>query len=136
MIKIWEYKNIFSSELSSFKYNRYWNDILFFTNHSDLPFLISKNGVPSSSLAPILALTQVFLILTYFPFSSNMNCSIITLCLWSRKQKLYGKNIKFSDLASLVTLRICFGLQDNSDAPFTHLFYLTLHHVKFEEWPE
>ena len=47
----------------------------FFTNYSDLLFLaLSKNQVPSSSLAFRLGLTQVFLFLTYFP-SLNMNSS-------------------------------------------------------------
>ena len=51
---------------------------------------------------------------------------------------MYGKNVKFSNLVSLVALGICFGLQDNLDAhaPFMHLFYLILHHVNLEEWPE
>ena len=30
--------------------------------------------------------------------------------------------LNFSNLASLVALRVCFGLQDNSDAPFTRPF--------------
>ena len=77
MINIWEYQNTFSSDLSSFKCIRYGNDILFLTNYIDLSCLmLSKNGVPSSSLASTLALTQVFLFLTYFP-SSNMNSSIM-----------------------------------------------------------
>ena len=46
------------------------------------------------------------------------------------------KIFKFSSLASLVALRVCFGLQDNSDGPIKHLFHLILHHVKFEKWPE
>ena len=36
---------------------------------------------------------------------------------------MYGKNVNFSNLASLVALRVCFGLQGNSDVPFTHPFY-------------
>ena len=98
MINIWEYQNAFS-DLSSLKYVSYGNDILFLTNYSDLSFLFSilcESGVPSSSLASKLALTQVFLFLTYFP-SSYMNSSIIQLCLWSRKWKLYGKKVKFSN---------------------------------------
>ena len=31
-----------------------------------------------------------------------------------------GKNVKFSNLASLVALKVCFGLSDNLDAPFKH----------------
>ena len=77
MIKTWKCQNTFSSDLSSFKYIRHWNDILFLTNYCDLSFLIlPKKGVPSSSLASRLALTQIFLLLTYFP-STNMNSSII-----------------------------------------------------------
>ena len=69
MIKILEYHNLFYSDVSSFKYNRYWNDILVFTDYSNLSFLIlSKNGVPSSSLASRLALTQVFYIFDLLPF--------------------------------------------------------------------
>ena len=76
MIKILEYQNTFHSGLSSFKYNRYWNEILIFGDYGDLSFLIlSKNGVPSSSLFSRLALTQVFSIFDFFPFS-NMNSSI------------------------------------------------------------
>ena len=64
-----EYHNLFYSDVSSFKYNRYWNDILIFTDYSDLSFLIlSKNEVPSSSLSSRLALTQVFYILDLLPF--------------------------------------------------------------------
>ena len=60
-------KYIFFWPITFQKYNKYWNDILFFTNYSDLSFLIlSKNGVPSSSLASRLSQTQVFLFLTYF----------------------------------------------------------------------
>ena len=60
-------KYIFFWPITFQKHNKYWNDILFFTNYSDLSFLIlSKNGVPSSSLASRLSLTQVFLFLTYF----------------------------------------------------------------------
>ena len=61
MIKIWKHKNAFSSDLSSFKYNEYCNGILFVTNYSDLSFLIlSKNELPSSSLASRLAVTLIF----------------------------------------------------------------------------
>ena len=38
--------------------------------------------------------------------------------------------VKMLNLASLVVLRVCFGLQD---APFTHLFYVILHYVNSEE---
>ena len=104
--------------------------------YSDLSCLIlSKSGVPLSWVASRLALTQVFLFLTYFP-SSNMNSSIVWLCLWSGKWKLYGKNVKFSDLVSFVALRVCLCLQDTTDTPFMHLFYCILHHVKIEECPE
>ena len=62
-------QSTFFSDLSRFKYNRYCNDILFFTDYSDLLFLtLSKNQVPSSTLA----LTQVFFFLTYSPYL-NMN---------------------------------------------------------------
>ena len=44
--------------------------------------------------------------------------------------------LKVLHLASFVALRVCFGLQDDLDAPFMHLFYVTLRHVKFEERPE
>ena len=43
-----------------------------------------------------------------------------------------GKNVNFSNLVSLVALTVCFGLQDNSDTSFMHLFYLILHHEKQE----
>ena len=44
---------------------------------NDLSYLIlSKNGVPLSSLGSRLALAQVFLFFTYFP-SSNLNFNII-----------------------------------------------------------
>ena len=60
MMQILEYQNTFYSDLSGFKCKRYWNDILFSTNYSDLSFLLlSKNGAPSS-LASRLALPQVF----------------------------------------------------------------------------
>ena len=72
--------------------------------------------------------------MTCFP-SSNMNSSIIKICLWNRKRKLYGENVTFSNLTSLVALRVCFSLQDNSDAPFIYLFYLILY-VKFEQWKQ
>ena len=52
-------------------------------------------------------------------------------CLVSRKWKLRGKNVNFSNIASLVALRVFFGFQDNSDLPFMHLLYLILHHVRF-----
>ena len=100
-----------SSDLSGFKYNSYWNEILFVTNCSYLSFLIlSKNLVPTSSIASRLAQTQVFFLFDFFTFfsSSNMNSSIIQLCLWSRKWKLFGKNVKFSNLASLVALGVWF----------------------------
>ena len=32
-----------------------------------------------------------------------------------------------------VALRVCVGVHNNSDASFTHLFYLILHHVDLEE---
>ena len=68
-IKIWEYQNTFPSDLSNFKYNRYWNDILFLTNCSYLSFLIlSKNGLPSSSISSRLALTQIFFLFDLLPF--------------------------------------------------------------------
>ena len=41
--------------------------------------------------------------------------------------------VKMLNLASLVVLRVYFGLQD---APFTHLFYVILHYVNLEEWPD
>ena len=50
-----------------------------------------------------------------------------------KKLTFYGKNVKFSNLVSLIALRVCFGFHDNSDAPFTHLFYLILHHANLEE---
>ena len=69
MIKLWEYQNTFSSDLSSFTYSRYWNDILFFTNCSDLSFLIlSKSGVPSSLFASRLALNSGLYIFDLLPF--------------------------------------------------------------------
>ena len=53
--------------------------MLFFTNYSDLSVLIlSKIELLLSSLAFRLALTQVFLFLTYLP-SSNINSSIIIM---------------------------------------------------------
>ena len=81
--------------------------------------ILSKNGVPSSPSASRLALMQVFLFLTYFP-SSNMNSSIIKLCLWSIKWKLYDKNAKFSNLASLVALRVCF---DATQMQHLHIYF-------------
>ena len=47
--------------------------------------------------------------------------------------ELCSKNNNFSNLASLVALKLCFSLQDSSDAPFVDLFYLILDNVKFEE---
>ena len=53
--------------------------MLFFTNYSDLSVLIlSKIELLLSSLAFRLALTQVFLFLTYLP-SSDINSSIIIM---------------------------------------------------------
>ena len=43
------------------------------------------------------------------------------------------KMFNFQILDSLVALRAGFGLQYNSDKPFMHLFYLTLHHVNLKE---
>ena len=93
-----------------------------------------KMKAPSSSLASRLALTQVFLFLTslsqiwilasynYVCGVGNGHCMVKIL------------NLKFS--FHCCPLRVCSGLQDNSDAPFAHLFRLILHHVKLVEWSE
>ena len=74
-----KYQSTFFSDLLRFKYNRHCNDILFFSNYSDLLILIlSQNGLPLSSLASRLAITQVHLFLTQTqPPSTNINSSII-----------------------------------------------------------
>ena len=106
MIKIREYQNKFSSELSSFKYNRYWNDIPFFTNYIDLSFLIlPKYGLPLFSLASRLALTHVYLFLTYFPsYSANICWS------WRRLQDMSGRHLQ--KVFSVTIFRLPRRLQD------------------------
>ena len=126
-IKIWEYQNTFSADLSSFKYNRNWNDIFFFTNYSDFSFLIlPENGAPSSSLASRLALTLVF----YFWLKSlpqiwtlasynyvcgvgNENCMVnhftLVCIMWNlRSDQNWNENKKNVRAISLICSYLCF----------------------------